>query len=213
MKTKIAHETTNDLHLDDYPEVAPLKAKYVGIQIQILEVDQKIAIALSPQDGAKAKTLEVDANLLLEGKNWRENTASRQEELEELYEHRKVLRKALEIQGQYLQQARREKTQEIVQELQPIHRDVVRRVCGHLVRLAEVLEEEKQFRDALTERGFMFSDKLRPMVLYDAPGSLADPQSTVSRFLAEAEEYGFLSQQEREVHQEGGTLAKENSYA
>jgi len=139
----------------------------------------------------ESETLTARAEAMLDGRPEPEAEPSR-EQLSEAYDQRVLLREAIRLQELRLQGIRQRVSAEICEELKPRHRQIVQNVAATLQALARALAKEQDFRDALNSADISFAAALRPMPLRPAIGRLADPYSHVSRWLAEAEEYGLL---------------------
>lgn len=113
------------------------------------------------------------------------------QDLETIHDQLAVVRRAIELQRQVVDEERRRVSREICTRLRPRHRAIVQRLAAALRELAAANAEEEDFRRALADAGVEFTGELRPMPVSHI-GRLEDDYSGASYWLREAKEHGLL---------------------
>jgi hypothetical protein len=100
----------------------------------------------------------------------------------------RVLTRAVELQQRVVDSERARVSAAICARLRPQHRAIVRRIAAAVTELSEALTAEQDLRLALRDAEVVFAAELRPMPL-PAAGVLTDPNSALSRWMADAREH------------------------
>jgi hypothetical protein len=116
-----------------------------------------------------------------------------QKDLAQAREDRAVLAEAVSMQRTAVENLRYKLSAQLCEQgLKAAHREIVTKVAEAARVLEEASAAEQAFRAELDERGIAWAaGGLHPM-LFPRIGKLADHNSTVSRYLRECEELGYL---------------------
>jgi len=187
---------TEPVHINEYDGVQQEYERFVDLRGQLGEAERRIDRLLS-ESSERRDVIADQAQALVDGVPYQE-TPETNPELSQAYASKRVLAKACELQERKLIAAQQNASRKIAEAVKPAHDELVREVCRCLAALSKATESETRFRDDLQARGIQFSGVLRPMPVPGSPGFLRDSWSNVNAFLKEAEQYGFITAQEKE---------------
>jgi hypothetical protein len=94
------------------------------------------------------------------------------------------------MQGREIERLRDRLSKEICATLRSHHHQLALRIAKAMKELAAASAEEHDFRKDLEDDGIRVSAWLRPME-YTKLGRIEEPESHVSHYLREAEEFGY----------------------
>jgi hypothetical protein len=190
---------TIDIRLERDPRYAASKARLgeLGGQLAALEKDKADLVAGLNSIGHQAvDAIRAEAQALLSGSQASDviNREKLTRNLEQMTHRIAVLRQAVELQRQIVDDLAGEVSRAICADLLPAYEANVRAVIAAALLLAEQCRIERQLRSDLQSNGVQFTSMLRPMVL--SGFDLTDVNSRLSRFLLEAVQFHFMQAQE-----------------
>jgi hypothetical protein len=187
-------KSSNSITLDRSPQYVAARTRYNELQAELTQLDRQLNSAYGGL-GSLPQVQDLirdEASALLEGATPApaSNRAAAIKNIDDLTHRIAVIRQAVDMQRGIVIRLAFEVSNTIAGELLPQHAANVQAVASAAVALSVALQAERELRDTLTEQGIQFASTIRAMPL---PGfNLADDNSRLSRYLAEAHEYGFV---------------------
>lgn len=185
-----------DIRLDRDPRYAAAKAKLIELQLSVVSLESQRSATEAELATAATVTcsprITAEASALLTGvsvENGKQNDL--RGSLAEITHRLAVVRQALKMQREIVDELASEVGAAIARDMLPMHKANVEAVVEAALQLNAALEAECELRDSLFENGVHYQSVIRPMPL-PGFGRIADDQSRVSRYLLEAVEYGFV---------------------
>lgn len=170
--------------LSTYPEFHEPRTKLDELnrmqQELTVEIDQRLANP--PQ-----QLVTSAAEALLAGEDIRADPVEGwREELRQMYERRQVVQEAIKIQQRRLRDIRLEVSERVCEDLRPYYRDLQSRIAVALVGLADLADEEWEFRQQLQHHGI---ERAEDVIGLNPLHALVtrNPTSVTNRFLDQAE--------------------------
>lgn len=188
-----------DIHLERDPRFAAAKAKLYELQSEVstLEGQRNDADAgLSSMVVSHASRIELEASALLTGGPAFVPERERlTRTLTELTHRLAVVRQAVVMQRQIVDELRGEVGRQIATDLLPQHRANVAAVVKAALQLNVAVEAEQSLRDTLNANDVPYTSVIRAMPLngFLLRGGLLDGQGRLCRYLLECEREGFCS--------------------
>jgi hypothetical protein len=185
-----------DTRLERDPRYAEAKARLDELQHQTAAAERERTELIAGLGALAAQraadTIKAEARALIAGTI---ATEAKQREvltasLEQVEHRLAVLREAVYMQRQTVGALANEVSQAICADLRPKHIAHVQAIIAAARTLAECCAAESALREELTSNGVTYSGYLRPMPVRGF--DVTDANSTVSRFLLEAVQFGFL---------------------
>jgi|CXWL01.1.fsa_nt_gi hypothetical protein len=202
LKTAVA---VNFPRLSDDPELQAAKTKLTELQTTFNPIEREL-VELLHYPATKANSTDRMAEALLDGGALPEGpAAAREERVSTLYDQKRILHRAIELQRERIEELRASKSKAIAASLVPAHRELVRAQAVAAVGLAQTREAEWIFRENLTLEDISYSSHLTPMP-FPGIGRISDDYSTVSLFLRECVTRGYLTERELERVKAGETI-------
>lgn len=185
-----------DIRLERDPRYEAAKAKLIELQLSVVSLESQRSATEAELATAATVTcsprITAEAAALLTGvtvENGKQNDL--RAHLGEITHRLAVVRQALKMQREIVDELASEVGAAIARDMLPKHKSNVEAVVEAALQLNTALEAEMELRDTLTDNGVQHSGVLRPMPM-SGFGRIADDQSRVSRYLLEAVEYGFV---------------------
>lgn len=191
MKEKI------DIRLERDPRYVAAKARYTELtaELSTLEREQNdVQAGLSALATSARDRINTEAEALVSGAPDPAPHLSRAtltSTLDKLAHRLAVVRSAIVMQRQIMDDLRAEVGKAIATDLLPQHRANVKAVAAAAIQLSAAMETEAALRTALYDNNVPDCGILRPMTL-PGVGLLRDNQSRIFRFLLECHAYGFV---------------------
>ena len=186
-----------DIRLERDPRYAAAKTRLTELQLEVMTLEAKrqsleAELAGSAEAGA-ASRIAAEAQALLAGASAEKAMQGDLRVLLGKTAHSlAVVRRAVEMQHGIVKDLASEVGSAIARDMLPQHKANVAAVVAAALDLNTALEAEAELREALYENGVMYTGHIRPMPI-SGFGRIADTQSRISQYLAEAIEYGFVS--------------------
>ncbi|WP_373048412.1 hypothetical protein [Vulgatibacter sp.] len=182
------------LNLAEVPRYAAQVAKQKQLEGDLAEIERQIRekwqtiSAGHGSDEAAAALLDGDTSVLD-----RDLTVSDKEaraQLDALHDKRRLVEKALQMQKTRISQTANEVSQEICGALAPGHRALLQQIADKLAEVAELVDDERRFREVLQGGGVRVDLALPNLPSITSIG-LRDNQSRTSAWLREAQKIGL----------------------
>ena len=169
-----------------YPEA---KRRLVELQLKRGELDAKIREI--PAKPKQTSSLEEEADdLLKSGALEVQNRQARDdEELERLYHNVQILECAIRKQQEMIGQLTYEISKGISADVKPAYVQKVRAVAEAALKLAECAQQERDFRESLTDAGVMLTFETLP---FTSVGYSRDHYANANIYCREAKKAGYL---------------------
>lgn len=175
--------------LNSFPEYEAARIRYAEAQHELRSIEERINTVLTEMyypPSTSVTTRERALAWLRREEKPEKRLSGLSEELSGLYDTRRILRAAVELQKHEVEAIGARLSKEMSQQVRPEHIKIVARIAAAVKALAEANEEEQQFRGALTTHGYTVH--LRPLSFFRA-GVASDPYSYANLFLKEVREY------------------------
>lgn len=171
---------TSAITLTQFPAIAAARDRLVQLQGDLEACEGRINDLLTHLANLKPESLKEKALALIEGRlGPKADVSPLRKELEEQSERRRILTEAIALQRQRILDLEVKYSKEICERITPAYVSLVADIAATIAHLGSLLDQERQFREALHAEGVQWSSWLRPMP-FPRVGGLADPSDRFS---------------------------------
>jgi len=162
------------------------------------KVESEINKLLASESSEEAKIVkDKRIQALIDGKNPDDiKSTNYNESLDKCYERKRLINGAIEKQRKTIAEQRMIVSDEIMKHAGPKYSEIVKRQAQLYIDLAEIIIEERELREELSENDISFTscpNGVRPMPINFGDDPL-EASSRFAMYIIEAVEYGFLKE-------------------
>lgn len=174
---------------DRDPRHVAAKEKLLQLQLkrdELVKIKDEILHRPKPSD-----TIEQEAQKLLVSETLEIPPAPSidDEELERAYRDIQIVERAIAVQKEAIDKLRYEVSMQICREMKPAYAEKVRAIAEAALKLAEFAQEERDFRESLTDEGVILSFEAMP---FPRVGISRDKYADANIYAREAKRAGYL---------------------